>query len=281
MFSIGDFSRLARVSGRLLRYYDEIGLLKPAHVDTFTGYRHYSAAQLPRLNRILVLKDLGFSLEEIAKLVGEHVSGDALRGMLLMRRSEVERALATEVERLRGIEMRIAQVDAEGQLAAEDVIIRSEPARHFLAIRQTVPSFQAARSLIRTVAETVPHRIPNDAMGPLMAVAHAAEFEADAIDVEIGFALEQPTKRKVDLSGHGVMTLHELPAVERMATCVRIGLPEHAHLITARIARAIETTGDRLAGPSREVFLERPRFDRMQDSVVEMQFPITAVASAS
>jgi effector-binding domain-containing protein len=59
-----------------------------------------------------------------------------------------------------------------------------------------------------------------------------------------------------------------------MAACVRVGLPEHAHLITARISRFVASNGYRLAGPSREVFLERPRPDRMESAVVEMQFPV-------
>src|SRR5262245_24704386 len=69
VFKIGDFSRIARVSCRLLRYYDEIGLLKPGSIERDTGYRYYSASQLPRLNRILVLKELGLSLEEIARVL--------------------------------------------------------------------------------------------------------------------------------------------------------------------------------------------------------------------
>jgi len=66
MLKIGDFSKVSLVSVKALRYYDELGLLKPARVDAFTGYRYYSASQLPRLNRILVLKDLGLSLQQIA-----------------------------------------------------------------------------------------------------------------------------------------------------------------------------------------------------------------------
>src|SRR5262245_12572379 len=65
MFRIGEFSRIARVSCRLLRYYDEIGLFTPARIEQASGYRYYSAAQLPRLNRILVLRELGLSLEQI------------------------------------------------------------------------------------------------------------------------------------------------------------------------------------------------------------------------
>ncbi len=70
MFKIGDFSKLSLVSVKTLRYYDELGLLKPARVDEFTGYRYYSASQMPRLNRILALKDLGLSLEQVGNPAG-------------------------------------------------------------------------------------------------------------------------------------------------------------------------------------------------------------------
>jgi DNA-binding transcriptional MerR regulator len=70
MLKIGDFSRLSLASVKALRYYDELGLLRPARVDELTGYRYYSASQLTRLNRILVLKDLGLSLQQIALLQG-------------------------------------------------------------------------------------------------------------------------------------------------------------------------------------------------------------------
>ena len=79
MFRIGEFSKIAQVSGRLLRYYDEIGLFKPEHIDEASGYRLYSARQLPDLNRILALKELGLTLEQIAPLVNGAVSQDELR----------------------------------------------------------------------------------------------------------------------------------------------------------------------------------------------------------
>ena len=82
MFTVGEFARLAQVSRRLLRYYDEIGLLKPSHTDRFTGYRYYCAEQLPQLNRILALKDLGLSLEQIRRVIQDNVSTDEIHGML-------------------------------------------------------------------------------------------------------------------------------------------------------------------------------------------------------
>jgi DNA-binding transcriptional MerR regulator len=274
MFTIGDFSRVARVSCRLLRYYDELGLLRPAAIDASTGYRYYSAAQLPQLNRILVLKELGFSLEEIARFLDQSVAVAELRGMLLLRRAESARALTAEAERLRHIETRIAQIEAEGQLSSEDVIIREQRPIRFLYVRKIVQSFAAARVLLRQVAETVRRQTPADALGPLMAVAHSAEFEADHIDLQVGYELKRPLRSEVHVPDHGPMSRGELAGAARMATCVRVGLPEHAHLITARIARSIEANGYSLNGPSREVFLEPPHFDAMERSVVEMQYPL-------
>src|SRR5262245_56123019 len=108
MFRIGDFSRIARVSARLLRFYDEIGLLRPAHADPQTGYRSYTVAQLGQLNRILVLKDLGFELEQVREILTSSIGPAELRNMLLLRRNDAERKLALEAQRLRHIETRIA-----------------------------------------------------------------------------------------------------------------------------------------------------------------------------
>jgi DNA-binding transcriptional MerR regulator len=280
VFKIGDFSRIARVSCRLLRYYDELGLLKPAQLERDSGYRYYSASQLPRLNRILVLKELGLSLEEIARVLDSNLSAAELRGMLMVRRNDAQRALADEMERLRHIESRIAQIDAEGELSVDDVIMRSEPAQQLLSTRRIVPSFAAARDLIRELSESVRTLKSQGLLGRLTAIAHAQEFEVDRIDVEVGFVLQgEPLQSQVRLAGGETLTIRELPAVERMATCVRIGLPERAHLITGKIGVFLEANGYELAGPSREVFLQPPRPERMEESVVEMQFPIAKVGA--
>src|SRR5215211_6051273 len=103
MIKIGDFARLSQVSVVTLRYYDEMDLLKPVRVDGFTGYRLYSTEQLPRLNRILALKDLGFSLEQIKLMLADGLTSEQLRGMLTLQRQEVEKRLAGEQQRLQRI----------------------------------------------------------------------------------------------------------------------------------------------------------------------------------
>lgn len=96
MLKIGDFSRLSRVTVKALRYYDEIGLLKPVKVDRFSGYRYYSVDQLPRLNRIVVLKNLGLSLEEVSQLVNNDLPAEHIRQLLQVKQAEIRQRLQDE-----------------------------------------------------------------------------------------------------------------------------------------------------------------------------------------
>ena len=116
MFRIGDFSRIARVSARLLRFYDELGLFVPAHADEQTGYRYYAIEQLAELNRILVLKELGFNLDQVRDILRAKVDPSELRNMLVLRRNDVEQTLALEARRLQQIETRIAQLESDGDV---------------------------------------------------------------------------------------------------------------------------------------------------------------------
>jgi DNA-binding transcriptional MerR regulator len=272
MFRIGDFSRLARVSARLLRFYDEIGLLSPARADAHTGYRYYTAAQLADLNRIVVLKELGFSLEQVGDILRTEVGSAQLRHMLLLRRNDVAHTLEKEAQRLQQIETRIAQLDADGSLSAEDVVIRSEPAARLVSMRRTVPSFEAALALLAEVRERARPLAAALRGATLMAVAHAAQFEQDEIDVEMGWRL--PPGALFEPPAASGLAVRPLEAVERLAACVRTGSPAAAHLTTARIGRYLEASGDELDGPSREVFLQVPDPGRLHEAVVEMQFPI-------
>src|SRR5687768_13863828 len=106
MFRIGEFSKIARVTTRQLRYYDECGLLHPVHIDHETSYRYYSTSQLPRLNQILALKDLGLSLDQIGRSLNEDISVDELRGMLTMKKVQLEKLVQEELIRIHQIENR-------------------------------------------------------------------------------------------------------------------------------------------------------------------------------
>src|SRR5215469_9860964 len=107
MLKIGEFARIGQVSIATLRHYEKSGLLKPAALDHDTGYRYYLLDQLPRLHRILALKDLGFSLEEIARLLEEDLDLLQLRGMFALKQAQTQHLIVTEQARLARIAARL------------------------------------------------------------------------------------------------------------------------------------------------------------------------------
>ena len=143
MFSIGEFARLGDVSARTLRHYDEIGLLRPATVDPDTGYRGYSAAQLGQLNRVMALKELGLSLTQVRQLLGG-VTLDELRGMLALRRAQLEQELQVHRSQLLGIEARLRSIAREDSMPADDIVAKVIPAMGVVAIAGRAPGFGPA-----------------------------------------------------------------------------------------------------------------------------------------
>jgi DNA-binding transcriptional MerR regulator len=111
MLKIGDFSRLGCVTVKALRHYAQLGLLRPAWIDRFTGYRYYSLQQLPRLNRILALKELGFSLDQINRLIDEKVPVEQLRSMMRIKQAELQGRIKNEQYLLKQVEARLLQIE--------------------------------------------------------------------------------------------------------------------------------------------------------------------------
>ena len=124
MFSIGEFARHGRVSVRMLRHYDAIGLLRPACVDPDTGYRFYQASQLAELNRVIALKELGFTLQQVQAILEEKVSAAELRGMLRLRRAEIQARIEAETTRLARVEARLMTIEDEARVPTDGVVVK-------------------------------------------------------------------------------------------------------------------------------------------------------------
>jgi DNA-binding transcriptional MerR regulator len=125
MFKIGDFSKLIRVSVKTLRHYDDLELFKPSRVDDMTDYRYYSFEQLPRLNRILALKDLGFSLETISELLKDNLGAEMLEHPLQLKQQELQEQLAQTKERLERVSARLRQLQQKGTMSTHEVIFKT------------------------------------------------------------------------------------------------------------------------------------------------------------
>src|SRR5262245_46193358 len=165
MIKIGEFSKLVQVPVPTLRYYDQVGLLKPVHVDRWSGYRYYSASQLPRLHRILALKGLGFSLEQIAVVLAEGLTPEQMRGMLRLRHAQISQQLVDMQHQLAEVEVRLQQIEREEQLSSYDVILKRVEPLLVASVRAILPSHSAVGTLFGEVYEALGPYV-SQALGP-------------------------------------------------------------------------------------------------------------------
>lgn len=251
MFKIGDFSKLSKVSVKALRYYDEIGLLKPARVDPFTDYRYYSADQLPRLNRILALKDLGLSLEQIARLLDDELSPAQIRGMLRMKQAEIQQQVEEERARLARVEARLKQIEHEGTMPTYDVVLKKVEPQTVVAIRDIIPTYgdQGPR-WAELAAYLKQHR--TKAAGPSLTIYYDTEYKERDVDVEVATPVSEP------VPGNKRVTVRELPGAELMACVIHQGSYDTLGQAYTSLLGWIETNGYRIIGPNREVYLRCP-----------------------
>jgi predicted transcriptional regulator YdeE/DNA-binding transcriptional MerR regulator len=270
MLKIGDFSKLAQISVKTLRYYGNLGLLKPAWIDRFTGYRYYTLDQLPRLNRILALKDLGFTLEQIQQLLRDDLSAAELRGMMRMKHAELEQQVQAEQARLARVETRLRQIEREGALPPYEVVLKSVPPQRVVGIRDRIRGYSDVARLfeeLRTFLRT--QGITFDATCPYMAIYYDAEYRDRSVDVEAAVPLLRPlrsTPRTV---------VHELSGVETMACVVHQGSYEGLSDAYNTLMGWIEANAYRVTGPNRDVYLQGPgRELGAADYVTEVQFPV-------
>ena len=142
MLKIGDFSKLSRVSIRMLRHYDEIGLLKPVWIDPESGYRYYSAEQLPVAGRINALKDMGFGLAAIGEILPCYEDRDALERHLRCKQAELQALSDQTAYRLRLLETAQLRLRKEDKIMNYDVTIKTFPARYSATVRMVIPSYE-------------------------------------------------------------------------------------------------------------------------------------------
>jgi DNA-binding transcriptional MerR regulator len=250
MFKIGEFARFTRVSVKMLRHYDELDLLKPVKVDGDSGYRYYSADQLPRLNRIIALKDLGFSLPQIGRLIDETLSADELRGMLRLKQAEVEQQMQLEQQRLARIEARLRLIEQEAAEPAYEVVIRPVEPCLVASIRRL--NDEESLPCMFEQLEAYVARYRARASAPPLTIYHPTDDEGDereSLDVEAAVPVNAP------LPTTSVIAVRELEALAAAACTVHTGGYETLDQAAAALLRWIEAHTYQIAGPMREVYL--------------------------
>jgi len=283
MLKIGEFARLAQVSVRLLHYYDHLGLISPACVDRSSGYRYYSVDQLPRLHRILALKDLGLSLEQVAYLLDGTLSAEELHGMLLLKQAELRQRVAEEQARLDRVQARLRLIEQEGSLPEIDVVVKSVPALHVLSLRRAVEFhqpphyvfYEASAALrahgLRAAVETIMCRYHSFYMMQQYGLKQARRNLFEAVYVfDPAVAHED-----IPLENGGRLRVRDFPTVEMMACAIHCGTDNERQMAHHGLLRWISANGYALAAPMREVYLWRGSPDiTSNEHVTEIQHPI-------
>jgi DNA-binding transcriptional MerR regulator len=249
MFRIGEFSRLGRVSVRMLRHYDQLGLLKPSQTDLLTNYRYYSAEQLPRLNRILALHDLGFSLEQIRGLLEANLPVDEVRGMLRLKRAEIEQGIQAGQERLARLEARIHQLNEDAEHSSYDVVVRPVGPELVATQREVAADDERIQRMFHEVEAYAAEHDEARADKPPFTIYHDAEYREKDIDAEVAIPL------KFAIPGSESIHVREMPGMASAACVVHTGGYNTLYQAYNALLGWIEANKYRMAGPIREVYL--------------------------
>jgi len=269
MVNIGEFARLGGVSTRMLRHYDAIGLLEPADVDPSSGRRSYDVAQLPVLNRLIALKGLGFSLDEVGVLLGEGVEPAQLQGMLRLRRAEFERRMRHDRHALDRVTARLRLIEQETQVTAQ-IETKQVDALTLAALSATAAdaSRLSTGAVVYSLFGQVIERMEAVTADRTTPVAHYVSSAGDAeVQVTAGYAVPAD-------SVPGLAT-YSLPAAE-VASTIHQGPMSGIATAYQTLARWAEANGHHqiLEAPRwREHYLEADGEDESH-WIVELQLEV-------
>lgn len=271
MFKIGDFARLNKVTVKTLRHYDSLGLLQPEKIDSFTGYRYYSASKMPRLNRILSLKDIGFSLEEIALILNKNMDSDQIRTLLELKHSEIVDKVRNEQERLIRIETFIKMCKQEEYIMKYNVVLREIEPMRVAALRDIIPTYSEQGHLWEELAGHI-EKHGAKIIPPCMVIYHDTGYKEECVDAEV----VEPIDR--DIPDTARIKVKKLEGAKEMACVVHKGAYQTLHMAYNAISKWIEENKYEIIGPHRELYLKGEWITSDPDEyITEIQFPVRRI----
>lgn len=271
MFRIGEFSKLTQVSIRMLRYYDEMGLLKPAKIDEFTNYRLYEADQIPALNKIVFLRDLGFSVAEIVTAL-KSWDDDFIEQQLECKRMEIEDTIRAEKDKLKKIELAKQDIQREKIALNYNVSIRSIPSYQVLSLRRAVPDYYAEGELWRELSAFAIENnisVSNDTF----TIYHDLDYREKDVDIEIC----APVARMGESTGQ--FTYRNTEPVPLMACTMVYGPFENIAGAFRTFANWLQEHNQyKMAGTSRQIVHRGPWNEENPDKyLTEIQIPLELI----
>ena len=264
MLSIGAFAQIGQVTHRMLRHWDTAGLLRPAHVDPFSGYRSYDPSQLQRLHQIVALRDLGFGLGEISLILDRGATAGKIAELLHIRQAQVaaEHQLATQ--RLADVQRRLQLISEEKLMSRIEIIHKPLPAVRLAAGRFTVAEQPEIGGRVGPLFDRIAQTIQGQSLATPIAQYNGTE---DGVEVIAGYATSAQSLADVEII--------ELPAVPEAICGVHLGAMDTIHESWQAVHEEVLARGLVPTGPCREVYV-RAMSEDQADWVTELQQPVGA-----
>lgn len=269
MLKIGDFSKLSRISIRMLRHYDEIGLLKPDEVDQFTGYRYYNEDKLTVAGRIQMLKNLGFGLPVIREILQKYEDPEEVERFLMVRQKELEEQIQDTKQRLQLLDNTMKWLRKDGNLMDYSVTLKTMPQRYVASVRQVIPAYEDEQILWNLLNEEIAGQKvqpENPCYG--MAVFHDNGYKESDVDVEI----------QISVAGKYEDTEHvrfkTVPPVQ-IASATYQGSYDQITRVNEAVANWIRDNGYEFNGSSFCIYHVSPgQTDNPEELVTEVCYPV-------
>lgn len=266
LYKIGMFSQMNRVTVKALRYYDELGLLKPEYVEQENGYRYYTSAQLPQLHRILALREMDFTLEEIQQIF----NGADEEKLLQSKKGDLLKMIANLSSKIACIEGYLAKGCYNQDYR---IVMKSLPQVIIASMRVHLASYESLFSCMPDMGLEM-EKAGCECAEPdyCFTTYYDEEYKESDIDAEICQAV---TEKKQDTEK---LKFTELPEVE-LAACVLHKGPYHQlPLAYSAIVSFIEESGYEIVGHQREYYIDGMwNKDSDQDWLTEIQFPVRKI----
>ena len=269
MLKIGDFSKLSRISIRMLRHYDEIGILHPQCVDDFTGYRYYNESQLPLAGKIQALKSLGFGLSVIKEILDQYEDVQEIERFLLVKQKELEEEALETQQKLRLLDSTLKWLRKDGNLMDYNVTLKTMPERYVASVRQVIPAYNREGILWELMckelaSQKVQHATPEYGL----AIFHDEGHKEQDPDVEI----------QVSVTGNYKDTEHvkfkTVPPI-LIASATYKGSYDQVSRVNAAVANWVVENGYNFAGKSFCIYHVSPAQASDPDELVtEVCFPV-------
>lgn len=263
---VGEFSRVGQVTVKTLKVYEETGLLVPASVDVWSGYRDYTANQLFDLYKILAFRDLGLSLEQIRLILEKEPTPEQMRGMLVLKSVQLQGLLEDEKKKLALVENLIERINKEEIMSDYSVIVKDVEQVKVASVRGILPDYKAMGTQMSSISDFIRNNKVQTSGAPF-AIHHDSEYKEKDVDIESAFPVSgTPT-------GDDKIKIRTLDA-GKFASTIHNGAYDTISDAYKAVFSWADSNKYKTTGPAREIYLEKPR-DGKGNYVTEIQVPIS------